>query len=168
MARCWADPEPAWWLNLQANPKATVELPDGSSRAVTARAAIGEERARIQELCAEFDIQAANFNAPGQIIVSGDKAKVDGPARIPQYLGHDERRAIAERHRQRQMAQRDLRHVLDTWSACFPNRDEQSRYRRFYLTFGTDVLSAMALGAPDANALRERVVSHIRHLGYSI
>jgi hypothetical protein len=22
----WADPEPAWWLNLQANPEATVEL----------------------------------------------------------------------------------------------------------------------------------------------
>ena len=25
----WADPEPAWWLNLQANPEATIELPDG-------------------------------------------------------------------------------------------------------------------------------------------
>jgi [acyl-carrier-protein] S-malonyltransferase len=40
-------------------------------------AIIGEDRARIEELCREFDIQAANFNAPGQIIVSGDKAKVD-------------------------------------------------------------------------------------------
>lgn len=40
-------------------------------------AIIGEERARIEELCREFDIQAANFNAPGQIIVSGDKAKVE-------------------------------------------------------------------------------------------
>jgi [acyl-carrier-protein] S-malonyltransferase len=39
-------------------------------------AIIGEERAKVQELCAEFDIQAANFNAPGQIIVSGEKAKV--------------------------------------------------------------------------------------------
>jgi deazaflavin-dependent oxidoreductase (nitroreductase family) len=43
----WADPEPAWWLNLQANPDASVELPDGSSRAVRARAAVGEERARL-------------------------------------------------------------------------------------------------------------------------
>jgi F420H(2)-dependent quinone reductase len=43
----WADPEPAWWLNLLANPDATVELPDGSSRAVTARAAVGDERARL-------------------------------------------------------------------------------------------------------------------------
>jgi [acyl-carrier-protein] S-malonyltransferase len=39
-------------------------------------AIIGEERARVAELCREFDIEAANFNAPGQIIVSGDKARV--------------------------------------------------------------------------------------------
>lgn len=40
-------------------------------------AIIGEERAKVAELCREFDIEAANFNAPGQIIVSGEKAKVD-------------------------------------------------------------------------------------------
>jgi [acyl-carrier-protein] S-malonyltransferase len=39
-------------------------------------AVIGEERAKVQELCREFDIEAANFNAPGQIIVSGEKSKV--------------------------------------------------------------------------------------------
>lgn len=42
----WADPEPAWWLNLQANPEATLEMPDGR-RQVTARAAVGEERERL-------------------------------------------------------------------------------------------------------------------------
>ena len=40
-------------------------------------AIIGEERARVAELCAEFGIEAANFNAPGQIIVSGVKSQVD-------------------------------------------------------------------------------------------
>jgi len=40
-------------------------------------AVIGEERATVAELCREFDIEAANFNAPGQIIVSGEKARVD-------------------------------------------------------------------------------------------
>ncbi len=40
-------------------------------------AIMGEERAKVQELCREFDIEAANFNAPGQIIVSGEKAKID-------------------------------------------------------------------------------------------
>jgi len=42
----WADPEPAWWLNLQGNPEATVVLPDGSRR-VTARVAVGKERERL-------------------------------------------------------------------------------------------------------------------------
>lgn len=39
-------------------------------------AVIGEERANVEELCREFDIEAANFNAPGQIIVSGEKIRV--------------------------------------------------------------------------------------------
>jgi deazaflavin-dependent oxidoreductase (nitroreductase family) len=42
----WGAPEPAWWLNLQANPDATIELPDGP-RHVRARAAVGDERARL-------------------------------------------------------------------------------------------------------------------------
>jgi deazaflavin-dependent oxidoreductase (nitroreductase family) len=42
----WADPEPAWWLNLQSHPDARVELPDGT-REVTARAATGDERSRL-------------------------------------------------------------------------------------------------------------------------
>ncbi len=40
-------------------------------------AIIGEERATVAALCQEFDIEAANFNAPGQIIISGEKAKVE-------------------------------------------------------------------------------------------
>jgi F420H(2)-dependent quinone reductase len=42
----WGTPEPAWWLNLQAQPDATVALKT-STRAVRARAAIGEERDRL-------------------------------------------------------------------------------------------------------------------------
>jgi deazaflavin-dependent oxidoreductase (nitroreductase family) len=42
----WADPEPAWWLNLQANPDAVVQLADGP-RLVHARAATGQERDRL-------------------------------------------------------------------------------------------------------------------------
>ncbi len=40
-------------------------------------AVVGEERAKVAELCREFDLEAANFNAPGQIIISGDKAKIE-------------------------------------------------------------------------------------------
>jgi len=49
----WANPEPAWWLNLQAHPDATIELKNGS-RAVRARAAEGDERARLWARWNEF------------------------------------------------------------------------------------------------------------------
>lgn len=42
----WADAEPAWWLNLQAEPDVVVETKDGP-RAVRGRAADGEERDRL-------------------------------------------------------------------------------------------------------------------------
>lgn len=50
-------------------------------------AIIGEERAKVQDLCKEFDIEAANFNAPGQIIVSGEKAKVDALVAVAKDRG---------------------------------------------------------------------------------
>jgi deazaflavin-dependent oxidoreductase (nitroreductase family) len=42
----WADPEPAWWLNLQTARDTVVVLADGP-RAVHAQAATGAERARL-------------------------------------------------------------------------------------------------------------------------
>jgi deazaflavin-dependent oxidoreductase (nitroreductase family) len=42
----WSSKEPAWWLNLRAKPDTTVDLA-GGSRAVRARAAIGDEREQL-------------------------------------------------------------------------------------------------------------------------
>jgi deazaflavin-dependent oxidoreductase (nitroreductase family) len=42
----WADPDPAWWLNLQAQPDAVVDLVDGS-RPIHARVADKDERSRL-------------------------------------------------------------------------------------------------------------------------
>ena len=39
-------------------------------------AIIGETREAVAELCVANDVEAANFNAPGQIIISGEKSKV--------------------------------------------------------------------------------------------
>ena len=50
----WADAEPAWWLNLQAHPDATVDLP-GGSRAVRGRAANEDERPRLWAMLATYD-----------------------------------------------------------------------------------------------------------------
>jgi F420H(2)-dependent quinone reductase len=54
----WAAPEPAWWLNLQARPDATVDLANGS-RAVRARPAAGEERSRLWARMGEIEGYAA-------------------------------------------------------------------------------------------------------------
>lgn len=43
-SRGGSDAPPAWWLNLQAMPKATIEI-KGSKRQVTARQATAEEKA---------------------------------------------------------------------------------------------------------------------------
>jgi deazaflavin-dependent oxidoreductase (nitroreductase family) len=50
----WADPDPAWWLNLQANPETTVDLV-GGSRPVHARAANPDERPRLWAEWARYD-----------------------------------------------------------------------------------------------------------------
>ena len=42
----WMEGDPAWWVNLQARPDATIEL-KGQTLKVRARAAAGEERARL-------------------------------------------------------------------------------------------------------------------------
>jgi [acyl-carrier-protein] S-malonyltransferase len=39
-------------------------------------AIIGESREAVQDLCRESGVEAANFNAPGQIIISGEKTAV--------------------------------------------------------------------------------------------
>jgi len=58
----WADPEPAWWLNLQAHPDVTVDLP-GGSRAVHGRAANPEERPRLWAKWAVYDKDLDAFAA---------------------------------------------------------------------------------------------------------
>jgi len=58
----WADPEPAWWLNLLAQPDVEVDLKDGT-HPVHARAAVGEERARLWALLDEYNGWGASIDA---------------------------------------------------------------------------------------------------------
>lgn len=50
----WGEPEPAWWLNLQAQPETTVDLRD-RTLAVRGRAATPEERPRLWEMWGKYD-----------------------------------------------------------------------------------------------------------------
>lgn len=68
----WAEADPAWWLNLQSSPVATVNLADGP-RSVRGRAASGEERARLwsrwQEIDANLDGYAARRSRETAVVI---------------------------------------------------------------------------------------------------
>jgi deazaflavin-dependent oxidoreductase (nitroreductase family) len=51
----WGAAEPAWWLNLQADPEAVVELAGGIRIDALGRAAVGEERERLWQGWRELD-----------------------------------------------------------------------------------------------------------------
>jgi len=57
----WDEGAPAWWLNLEANPDATVRLARQQPRPVRARAAAGEERDRLWKRWAEIDAGLDGF-----------------------------------------------------------------------------------------------------------
>jgi len=66
----WMEAEPAWWLNLQARPEATVGL-KGETRRVRGRAAVGEERARLWQRWREIDGKLDGYakRRPGETAV---------------------------------------------------------------------------------------------------
>ncbi|HYJ23471.1 MAG TPA: nitroreductase/quinone reductase family protein [Acidimicrobiia bacterium] len=67
----WADDEPAWWLNLQAHPVASVDLP-GGRRMVRGRAAEGDERSRLWDRWRQIDARLDDLAA----LRSGETAVV--------------------------------------------------------------------------------------------
>jgi deazaflavin-dependent oxidoreductase (nitroreductase family) len=68
----WGDAEPAWWLNLQAHPDATIRLADGP-RLVTARAAEDDERERLwtrwRQVDRNLDAYAARRSRQTAVVV---------------------------------------------------------------------------------------------------
>ncbi len=73
----WGEGEPAWWLNLQADPDATVDLVDGR-RLVRGHAATGDERARLwerwQKINANLDGYAARRSTETAVVVLAPRA----------------------------------------------------------------------------------------------
>lgn len=78
----WGAPEPAWWLNLQAHPEATVQTRDGT-RQVRARRAEGPERDRLWARWATIDedLDAYAGRRPGEtaVVVLAPRAEVTTP-----------------------------------------------------------------------------------------
>jgi deazaflavin-dependent oxidoreductase (nitroreductase family) len=83
----WAEPEPAWWLNLQAHPDVTVELADGR-RAVRGRAAEGEERERLWTGWSAYSGSGADLDAYAPLRPRGTAVVVLEPRSEGEAAGH--------------------------------------------------------------------------------
>lgn len=66
-------------------------------------------------------------------------------------------------HYARQIAQVDLRNAMDLWAGQrhAAGASDSEIQREFWFTFGIDVMSAMALGPADANALQAKIAREI-------
>jgi deazaflavin-dependent oxidoreductase (nitroreductase family) len=77
----WGEADPAWWLNLRAEPGARVQLA-GSTCEVTARAATGAERERLWGVWRAIDTGLDGFAArrPTQTAVVVLEPRPEGSA----------------------------------------------------------------------------------------
>ena len=75
------------------------------------------------------------------------------PAGLPPHA----QAALIKRHHERQVQQHHLREAIAYWAGMHAQDTDSVNYRRFYHTFGTDVMSALTLGASDAEQLTKRI-----------
>lgn len=97
----------------------------------------------------------------------GDIAKIDAAPPMLGHLGPLAAAGARNQHLARQQAQAKLRDVMALWSGWQRalGRNDSESYRLFYFRYGVDVLSACALGRPDAEALTARIESELQRNG---
>jgi len=122
----------------------------------TMAAMIGAEEADVRNLAAETDVDIANLNAPGQIVISGERAKVEMAVGLAKE--HNIRRAqllnVAGAYHSRLMnsAYVKLGEVLERTEFATPK----------YLVVGNVDARPVSEAPVIRNALREQVTSSVR------
>lgn len=86
---------------------------------------------------------------------------------VPQHLDAIAQAAVRKRHLERSTAQHYLRELMALWAGWQRalGRDDSQAFRIFYHAFGVDVLTAQALGRPDAEALTLRIKAQLDQHG---
>ncbi|MDD5350131.1 MAG: ACP S-malonyltransferase [Chthoniobacteraceae bacterium] len=122
----------------------------------TMAAMIGAEENIVRDLAAETDVDIANLNAPGQIVISGERAKVE--LAVSRAKDHGIRRAtllnVAGAYHSRLMNSAYVRlgKVLETTTFQIP---------KYKVICNVDAKPVSEAGAI-RNALREQVTSSVR------
>lgn len=82
------------------------------------------------------------------------------PPKYPQGVEPYVIKGIQNRHAEKIRIQHELRAAIAQWAGYYKHTgaSDSEIYRRFYLTFGIDILSAQALGSTEASMLYSRVV----------
>lgn len=87
----------------------------------------------------------------------GEALAISKPAYIPKAAPAIAHGNIMRTHHERQRQQHYLRETINLWAGSYRDDADRINYRRFYFTFGIDILSALALGSPDAIALNKKI-----------
>lgn len=97
----------------------------------------------------------------------GESQRLVDDVVIPYGLPHIAALGLQKQHRLRAEEQLALRQGIALWAGWQKHlgRDVAETYRRFWLTFGTDVATAQTLGRPDAEALRLRIETELNREG---
>jgi len=88
----------------------------------------------------------------------GEVDRIDGPVQIPYNANDATTRSLINKWRARQETQIRLRKTIAAWAGVWKHghgETDSEIQRRFYLTFGVDVMSAQSLGVKDAEQLME-------------
>lgn len=106
----------------------------------------------------EFVDGAVNKLSPEVLArMRGEIARVDGPVYVPQNLPPHAVTAVRANHQERQRDQYFLREAIALWAGMYPQYSQTENERRFFHTFGLDVLSALTLGSKDAQSLTMKI-----------
>lgn len=130
---------------------------------------------RVCPYCATYTPPAAR-NTPAQVsgdlleldadtlaTLRGERDRIDSAPRIPQGVTDVAKLSIAKKHRERQIAQRKLRHSIAIWAGYLHRRgiSDSEIYLQFYSTHKVDIMTAQTLSTKDAEDLRIRIDASI-------
>lgn len=96
--------------------------------------------------------------------LQGEIDRIDGPPVVPRSATDLVAAGIAKQWSARQESQRILREAISFWAGVFQQihgETDSEIWRRFYHTFGLDIMTAQSLGASDATKLTEQIRSNL-------
>ena len=90
----------------------------------------------------------------------GEIDRIDGEPMVPRNMPANVVLKVTNNWRHRQKVQTELRDTIATWAGVFKHgygETDPEIQKRFYLTFGVDVMTAQQLNAADANKLADTI-----------